>query len=573
MKKISLKNYQVNNWKDIRHVLKNISANNYPLTKPANIKELISNGAAFITYNYGIDGVTIEISKYARCLENLSSNSEKNIPIHLIGGGFLEHSESVIKSRWHRFEISNFDGWGKWDDGKWFKKLFYEDMPEGSDKSNALAQEIWRQASDFSETIIEYITAQNIKLLIPVNISSNPGNLATSLAVVLVSEITGAYVLNSNHDFYWEDGKPAHKRKKHKSSGCRDHFFRNYDNKSFFKFFKKILPWNGERWFQLNINEQQSKKLISKFDFPKDKVCEIGTSVPESFFAEYSPEAIQIKRLAMSYIFSDGHPVVSPIHIDKHLASLDEWMKNQKPVVCSVSENAKLDIVNEPVVYFLQPTRVIKRKRIERDCELIGELVDFTDFCKCLTDKTNILLHITGPVPKEHKSDLKKLLCAYKKAAEKIHNKIGGEFFIAFSVGTEKHPELKKTGLRNLHIWDFYKIADMVLLPSEQEGRGLPLIESAATEAPIVSSRYYPEKVFIEVVGEDLKEELQIKYILFPEDNFTPENLEEITELIFNSKARRKLAKHNKNAVSIRYGIKALSKHVTDALNKLILDV
>jgi len=293
MKKTSLKNYQINNWKDIRKVLKNISDDNSKLSKPTSLKELVSTGVAFITYNYGIDGVTIEISKYARYFENAFSDPEKDIPVHLIGGGFLEHSESVIKNRWHRLEIPDFDGWDKWDNGKWFKKLFYEDMTEKSDKSDALAREIWRQASDFAETIIEYITAQNVKLLIPVNISSNPGNLATSLAVVLVSEITGAYVLNSNHDFYWEDGKPAHKRKKHTSPGGRDHFFRNYDNKSFFKLFKRILPWNGKRWFQLNINRQQSKKLISKFDFPKEKVGEVGTSVPESFLMNIHPKRLK----------------------------------------------------------------------------------------------------------------------------------------------------------------------------------------------------------------------------------------------------------------------------------------
>ena len=573
MKKQSPANYQVNNWKDISHILKNISTNTPNLPNPATLKELVSDGVAFITYNYGIDGVTIEISKYARFFENTFSDSEEYVPVHLIGGGFLEHSESVIKNRWHRLEIPNFDGWDKWDSGKWFKKLFYDDMPEGSDESDSLAREIWKQASDFAEEIIEYITSRNIKLIIPVNVSSNPGNFASSLAIVLASELTGAYVLNSNHDFYWEGGKPAKKRKKDEPSGCRDHFFRNYTNKSFFKLLKQILPWNGKRWFQLNINKQQSIKLISKFDFPAEKVGEVGTSVPESFFADYSPEAIQIKRLAMSYIFSDGQPDISPVQIDKHIASLDDWMSNQKPIVCSVTENAKFDIVNEPIVYFLQPTRVIERKRIERDCELIGELVNFTDFYKHLTNKTNVLLHVTGPVPIEHKSDLENLLQAYKKVAEKIHSQIEGEFFIAFSVGTEKHPELKKTGLRNLHIWDFYHIADMVLFPSEEEGRGLPLIESAATEAPIVSSRYHPEKVFIEVVGENLKEELRIKYILFPEDNFTPENLDEITNLIFDPIARNKLAKHNKNAVSIRYGIKALSKHFTDALNELILEL
>jgi len=553
--------------------LKKISNDSYTLPKPASLKELISDGVAFVTYNYGIDGVSIEISKYAQYFEHTFSDSEKNISVHLIGGGFLEHSESVIKSRWHKLEIPNFDGWDKWDNGKWFKKLFYEDMPEGSDKSNLLAQEIWKQSSDFAEEIIEYISEQNIKLIIPVNVNSNPGNFASSLAIVLVSELTGVYVLNSNHDFYWEGGKPAHKRKKSDQSGGRDHFFRNYDNKYFFKLLRKILPWNGKRWFQLNINKRQSKKLISKFGFSPDRVGEVGTSVPDSFFKDYSPEAIKIKRLAMSYIFSDGQPVISPVHIDKHISSLNEWMTHQKPIVCSVVEDTTLDIVNEPIIYFLQPTRVIERKRIERDCELIGELVNFTDFYKHLSGNTNILLHITGPVPAEHQSDLEKLLYAYKKVAEKIHKQIGGEFFIGFSVGMERHPELKKTGLRNLHIWDFYHIADMALFPSEEEGRGLPLIESAATETPIISSRYYPEKVFMEVVGENLREELQIKYILFPEDNFTPENLDEITDLIFDIKIRSELARHNKNAVSIRYGIEALSKHFTDALNKLITDL
>ena len=77
----------------------------------------------------------------------------------------------------------------------------------------------------------------------------------------------------------------------------------------------------------------------------------------------------------------------------------------------------------------------------------------------------------------------------------------------------------------------------------------------------------------MEVVGENLREELQIKYILFPEDHFTPKHLDEITDLIFDPKIRSELAKHNKNAVAIRYGIEALSKHFTDALNKLITEL
>jgi glycosyltransferase involved in cell wall biosynthesis len=569
MKKISLKKFNVENWEDISRALKKISKKNTSSEKNVKIKKMLSSGIAFITYNYGIDGVSIEISKYARCFENTFSNSKKSIPVHLIGGGFLEHSESVLKMRWRRFDLPNFDGWDKWDNGKWFQRLFYENMPKGNKKSKKLAKEVWKQAAKSAIYISNYINEFNIKLIVPVNICSNPGNLASSLAVVLASELTGVYVLNSNHDFYWEGGKPINEREENDLPGCRDHFFRNYDNKPFFDLFQKILPWNGKKWFQLNINKRQSEKLIANFGFKQKNVGEIGTSVPDSFFEEYSPEAIKVKRLSMTYIFSDGKPMISPIHVDKHISSLDDWMNNQKPVVCSVVNDAKLDFVNEPVVYFLQPTRVIGRKRISMDCELIEKLIDFPDFKKKLDKKTNIVLHITGPVPIEHKSELESLLNAYKKAAQSIHAKIGGEFFIAFSVGNEKHPVLKKTGLRNLHIWDFYHIADMVLFPSEEEGRGLPLVESAASGIPIVSSRYYPENVFKEVVGEDLKKKLQIKYILFPEDKFPKKTLKEITQLLFDMKKRKKLAEHNKYAASARYGTKALSKHFIDALNKL----
>jgi len=570
MKISELQNQNINNWQDISNFLDTISKeNSLPTVK--NINELPANGIAFITYNYGIDGVSIEISKYARCFEQtFSPSGEDFIPIHLIGGGFLEHSESVIKPRWKRFEIPNFDGWDKWEKGKWFQKLFYEDMPEGSEISDKLAQEIWRQAIKFARHIANYITELDIKLIVPVNVCSNPGNLASALALTLISELTGVYVLNSNHDFYWEGGSPQDEKNAGEPPGCRDHFFRNYDNKPFFNLLKKILPWNGKRWFQLNINKQQSDRLISDFGFPSDKVGEIGTSVPETFFDDYSPEAIQIKRLAMTHIFSGGSSVISPVHIDSHIGALDEWMQNQKPVVCSIHESAKLFLWNEPIVYFLQPTRVIGRKRIEMDCELISALADFPAFAENLLPSKNIFLHITGPVPVEHKADLESLLLAYKKAALEINAKSGCKFFIGFSVGNEKHPALKKAGLRNLHIWDFYHIADVVLFPSEEEGRGLPLVESAAAGTPIVSSRYYPENVFKEVVGEGLDEKYQIKYIHFPDDISSKDSLAEITKFTFDTDARTSLAEHNKKAASLRYGTEALAKHFTDALGKLI---
>ena len=57
-----------------------------------------------------------------------------------------------------------------------------------------------------------------------------------------------------------------------------------------------------------------------------------------------------------------------------------------------------------------------------------------------------------------------------------------------------------------LTIETIYRMADAVVFPSETEGRGLPIIEAAATGIPIICSHYLPREVFSDVVGEKLGE-------------------------------------------------------------------
>jgi len=77
----------------------------------------------------------------------------------------------------------------------------------------------------------------------------------------------------SNHDFYWEGGKPSSERRSGEAPGPRDRFFHNINNKPFFPLFKKIYPWNGRRWIQVNINALQSKKLIDDNGFSFIRTC------------------------------------------------------------------------------------------------------------------------------------------------------------------------------------------------------------------------------------------------------------------------------------------------------------
>ncbi len=79
--------------------------------------KLFAKGSAFITYNYGIDGVSIEISKYAQILNDLYAPFGE-APIYLIGGKFFRQSKSVLSAEWQTLQLDGIDGWDKIERGK-----------------------------------------------------------------------------------------------------------------------------------------------------------------------------------------------------------------------------------------------------------------------------------------------------------------------------------------------------------------------------------------------------------------------------------------------------------------------
>ena len=336
-----LSQQQINNWKDIDAVLATLKeqSSNVEACTNESILKTAKKGIAFITFDYGIDGVSIEIEKYAKCLERLFQYDDLTVPLHFIGGDFYDKADVVLKPEWARHKIPGMNGWSKWGDGKWFSKLFYEDMPEGSEVSDDMAKEIWKQSLNFANLISEYLVKNDISLLIPVNICTNPGNPAITLAVVIVTELLGINVISSNHDYYWEGGKAN--RASSEEPGPRDHFFKNCHNGAFFSFFKKLYPWNGRHWLQVNINEPQSEALINKFGFNKNQVDELGSCISNEFLREYNFDEVLSARKRMAYILSDGSPVITPVPIKEHMGNLASWMKSQKPVVCSNAQNQK----------------------------------------------------------------------------------------------------------------------------------------------------------------------------------------------------------------------------------------
>ena len=190
--------YDVAHEEHISDVLDHL-ARQQPEPWDEDFRTALAKGIAFITFAFDIDGVSMEIAKYARCIEAIAPG----IPIHCIAGNFGSKVDAVLDPDWHRFVLEGADGWDKWDGGRWFTRMFYEDLSPNSDKTSALAIEMWNQALALAGRLIDYIETNNIRFLFNVNTNSNPGNVAFGLALVLAAETTGVVVINNNHDFYW----------------------------------------------------------------------------------------------------------------------------------------------------------------------------------------------------------------------------------------------------------------------------------------------------------------------------------------------------------------------------------
>ena len=107
------------------------------------------------------------------------------------------------------------------------------------------------------------------------------------------------------------------------------------------------------------------------------------------------------------------------------------------------------------------------------------------------------------------------------------------------------------------------------VFPSQTEGRGLPIVESSAAGIPIICSRYEPEEIFAGVVGEDLAEENQIRYIPFPEKDFSEPLLDEISDFLLDPDKRRDENRHNIKASRQRYSKEVMLTAFDEYLEQL----
>ncbi len=190
---------------------------------------------AFLTYEYSIDGVSIELEKYTKVFRKKFKGSN----IHYITGKFYNKENKNNHKNIKTYELPIIQAFNEWD---LYKDFFFTKLERGSKEYNELIGKFWNQTLQIIEKLGNYITDNNIRLLYLINVCSNPGNVSLTLAVVLLSEFLGIPVINNNHDFYWEGGNSEiDKKTKNLTDGPRDLFFTNSNIGEFFSIIEVLF--------------------------------------------------------------------------------------------------------------------------------------------------------------------------------------------------------------------------------------------------------------------------------------------------------------------------------------------
>ena len=341
----------------------------------------LEQGIAFVSFDFGIDGVSMEMSKYAKAFEQLS----EQMSIHFIAGTFKKNHQTIIEQRWTKHEIPNVNGF---NGCQTYKDYFETKLSRGSSEYNQLIEKLWQQTQILCKEIGEIIELHQIQLLIPCNVNANPGNVALALALVILSEKMKIPVLNSSHDFYWEDGKRSEQRNNN-TTGVRDHFFTNAHLGEVFTLIEMLYPWDSSRWFQAVLSSSQQSSLIDDFGINPGNIGLMPTCVDLDCYRQVDvPERINILK-RMEILLCGEDQTLHSKAVKNYLNIDVNWFENAIPLLLGVEDNISHTLLTGNLL-FVQPTRIIKRKRIEYDFDFIKSLLTHSTF-KEIFDRNSAL--------------------------------------------------------------------------------------------------------------------------------------------------------------------------------------
>ena len=526
-------------------------------------KKLSSGGVGFLTYQFAVDGVTVEIQKYSIALRTVLPD----VQIHYLAGEFNPSADQFIDPSIIKHELESLIGFDNWP---LYPEFFFVHLERGSKEYNRLIVKYWKEVIQLVADLGAYIEKHNLRLLYLINVCSNPGNISLSLAMVLLSEYLEIPVINNNHDYYWEGGnRKIDIKTKHLRTGPRDFFFKNSHLGEVFSLVEVLYPWESRRWINVNINRNQTNHLININGHNPANVCEIGTAVDTTRYTTLTKRKkikafIQVQAMLSLY--------TKNLRVTTAKKFISQKNKKEQPLLIGWSKSSSFDFVNNNIV-FLQPTRLMPRKRIEVGFKLIKGLFDLDKFTAKFQSNPDLTLTflITGPIPMGQSEYTLTLIQLFDDLLKELSPKFRSKVYLGFLFSEFDKERFTSRFEDPVDIPELYNIASLIMLPSETEGRGLPLIEATACGIPIFCRRYYPENVYSEVIGEHLGEEDRLKVLEFDGKYISDKLIEKIISRVFFPQNYIEEVEHNKRVVENRYSINSLQQNLDAILHRLYL--
>jgi len=565
-----LGNEHIDTWFDLGLLLDRFRENHeYPSVSFTgtyeDFKEHVRKGGiGFLTFHYMVDGVTVEVDKYA----SLIRRNIPGVPVHYIAGKIHSKTAPFINGEYEQYVIPEMAGFDEWE---LYRDFYFTKLERGSTAYNELIRKLWRQTLLIIEKLGGYIEKKGINLLYTLNVCSNPGNVALTLATVLISEFMKIPVINNNHDFYWEEGMCRYEREKSGTkSGPRDLFFTNCHLGEIFSLIEVLYPWQSRSWMNVNINRGQTEHLIRINGHNPANVMEIGTAVDTSHYTKSDKRKnistfIQVEKILSRY--KDQLIAYSvPDVLERGLVAEN----NPKPILIGSKTSGVDRFIGENII-LLQPTRIISRKRIETSFNLLLKIFEEEEINQRFKKTSNLkmTLLITGPIASGHYAYYKKLVERFGELLSEAGPNLKDRVFLALLFGELDRDSFKARFEKPAGIAELYNIASLVLLPSKTEGRGLPILEATACGTPIFCRRYEPETVYSEVIGEHLGERDRLKVIEFKGKRITSTIVRDIIDRVFFPHRYTEEFRHNKRVIIKRYSLDSLNENVHHILYRL----
>ncbi len=190
--------------------------------------------------------------------------------------------------------------------------------------------------------------------------------------------------------------------------------------------------------------------------------------------------------------------------------------QNPPPPPDEYARTFRQDIgLTEDDILILQPTRVIRRKAIEKSIELVDKLKD-----------PRAVLVITGDTSDEPGG--------YGEWLEEQARRLGIRFMFVAEWVDEYRGE--RNGHKVYSLWDVYPHADLITYPSVIEGFGNALIEMVYFRKPFVVHKYPIYRADIKPTG--------IRAVEFSYD-ITPEVVQQVREILNNPELKKEITDHN----------------------------